>query len=425
MREIGVAVIGSGRIGTLRAQMAARHPAVRFLGVMDADLARAAALAAATGAQWHGSDAGPLIDHPAVDAVIVSTPEAQHVDPVLRALEAGKPVLVEKPIATTLADADRILDTVARTGGDLCVGYSRRFKECFLRSKEQLVQGRLGSITSAHARVYNSRAQAFAILRRDPTLTPVVDVLTYYVDLLLWFLEGNHPVEVVARSARGVFREAGYAADDATWAIVTMADGAVLNLGISYALPSRYPTLGQSDRVEILGREGTMIVDDDHHDHLLWSDRGIPHAYVEDHKVPFAFLGSNTAGDWALGEFWGPLANESRAWFDRLTTGRPWRWRKRHIPAPSSGCDARTRQAGYAGLIVLGRPAIPSTISSVSAAIVKVSGRPTARPRTIRRCTPGASNPRATRVPVATASWTIPKGTTATQSPWCSRLCSV
>jgi hypothetical protein len=101
-----------------------------------------------------------------------------------------------------------------------------------------------------------------------------------------------------------------------------MSNGAVINFGISYALPMRYPTLGQSDRVELLGREGTMIVDDDHLDHLIYSDLGVPHAYVPDHAVNMAFLGSNTAGDWALGEFWGPLANETRAWLDRLVTGR-------------------------------------------------------------------------------------------------------
>jgi hypothetical protein len=55
---------------------------------------------------------------------------------------------------------------------------------------------------------------------------------------------GRRPVEVIARGQSGIFKQAGYSADDVTWAIVTMDDGAVLSLGISYALPSRYPTLG-------------------------------------------------------------------------------------------------------------------------------------------------------------------------------------
>jgi predicted dehydrogenase len=321
--EIGLAVVGAGRIGTLRARLAAKHPSVRFLAISDQDPARAQALAEITGAQVHTGANDDVIAHPEVTAVVVSTPEGEHAAPVRRALELGKPVLVEKPIAMTLADADAILKTLKETGGDLHIGYSRRFKECFLRAKEQMIQGRLGRVVGGLARVYNSRAQAFAILKRDPHATPVVDVLTYYVDLMCWFLEGNKPVEVVARGQTGIFREAGYGAHDVTWAIVTFADGAVVNFGVSYALPARYPTLGQSDRVELLGAEGTMIIDDDHMDHLLYSDRGIPHAYVPDHAVNMAFLGSNTAGDWAVGDFWGPLGNETRAWLDHLVTGNP------------------------------------------------------------------------------------------------------
>lgn len=320
---LGLAVVGAGRIGTLRARLAGKHPAIGFLAISDRDPARAAALAEQTSADLHTASNEEVISHPRVTAVVVSTPEGEHAEPVCAALKLGKPVLVEKPLALTLADADRILATLGETRGDLRVGYSRRYKECYLRAKEQMLHGRLGRVVGGSARVYNSRAQAFAILKRDPHATPVVDVLTYYVDLMCWFLEGNAPVEVVARGQHGIFRDAGYGADDVTWAIVTFADGAVVNLGVSYALPARYPTLGQSDRVELLGTEGTMIVDDDHMDHLLFSEKGIPHAYVPDHAVNMAFLGSNTAGDWAVGDFWGPLGNETRAWLDHLATGAP------------------------------------------------------------------------------------------------------
>jgi predicted dehydrogenase len=321
--DIGIAVVGAGRIGTLRARLAAKHPAVSFLAISDRDPARARALAEAAGAQVASGSNEEVISHPAVTAVIVSTPEQQHTLPILQALERGKPVLVEKPIGFSLAEADKILDTLRTTKGTLRVGYSRRYKECFLRAKEQMLHGRLGRIVGGLARVYNSRAQTFAILERDPHATPVLDVLTYYVDLMCWFLEGNRPVEVVARGQHGIFRAAGYGADDVTWAIVTFADGAVVSFGISYALPAEYPTLGQSDRVELLGSEGTMIIDDDHMDHLLFSQKGIPHPYVPGHSVNMAFLGSNSAGDWAVGDFWGPLGNETRAWLDHLATGAP------------------------------------------------------------------------------------------------------
>ena len=246
---------------------------MRFLAVSDKEPASAKALAELAGADFYSANNDEVIAHPEVNAVFVSTPEGEHAAPVCRALELGKPVLVEKPMALSLNDAEAILKTLKRTGGTLRVGYSRRFKECFLRAKEQMVHGRLGKVSGGLARVYNSRAQTFAILKRDPHATPVLDVLTYYVDLMCWFLEGNRPVEVVARGQSGIFREAGYGAHDVTWAIVTFADGAVVNFGISYALPASYPTQGQSDRVELLGTEGTMIIDDDHMEHLLFSER--------------------------------------------------------------------------------------------------------------------------------------------------------
>ena len=323
-KQLGIAVIGAGRIGTLRARLAAKHPSVQFLAIADQDISKAKALAETCGADFYSADNDEVIARPEVTAVFVSTPEGEHAAPIKKALELGKPVLVEKPLALTLEDADDILATLQATGGKLNVGYSRRFKECYLRAKEQIIHERLGKIIGGTARVYNSRAQAFSILKRDPHATPVLDVLTYYVDLMCWFLDGtSKPVEVVARGQSGVFKAAGYSADDVTWAIITFSDGAVINLGISYALPARYPTLGQSDRLELLGLEGTMIIDDDHMDHILFSDRGIPHAYVPDHAVNMAFIGSNTAGEWAWGDFWGSLGNETRSWLDSLVTGSP------------------------------------------------------------------------------------------------------
>ncbi len=321
-KQIGLAIVGAGRIGGLRAKLAAAHPAVNFIVVTDVDRAAAQKLADTVGAQFSSTDNNAAIERPEVNAVIVSTPEGEHVSPVLKAIELGKPVLVEKPLALNLQDADRIV-AAAKAKANVRVGYSRRYKDRYLLAKEQIVQGRVGNITGAAARVYNSRSQALAILKRNPHATPVVDALTYYVDLMNWLLEGNAPVEVFARGQKGVLKEAGHNVDDVNWAILTYADGAVVNLGISYALPEKYPALGHAARVEILGTEGVIILDDDHTDQLMYSNQGVPHVYLPDHNVNMVFLSSGTPGDWALGDFWGPIANETRAWLDHLATGRP------------------------------------------------------------------------------------------------------
>ena len=322
-KDLGIAIVGAGRIGALRAQLAAAHPAVRFIAIADVDASRARDLAQKVGAAFHCGDNLQAISRPEVDAVIVATSEGEHTAPVLQALERGKAVLVEKPIALDLAGADRILAEAARRNADLRVGYSRRYKERYLIAKEQVLQGRVGRIVGAAARVFNSRAQALAMLRRNPGATPVVDALTYYVDLVNWLLEGAQVSEVFARGQMGVLKAAGYDTHDVSWAILTYGDGAVANLGVSYALPKKYPSLGHAARVEVLGTDGVMILDDDHTDQLMYTDRGMPHVYLPDHAVNMVFLQSGTPGDWALGEFWGPIANETRAWLDHLATGRP------------------------------------------------------------------------------------------------------
>jgi predicted dehydrogenase len=322
-RQLGIAVVGAGRIGGLRARLAAGYPAVNFIAVADADPARARKVAQEIGAQFHSGDNLAAISRPEVDAVIVATSEGEHVEPVMQALDRGKAVLVEKPLALTLAEADRIVAEVEKRKANLHVGYSRRYKDRYLIAKEQVIQGRVGRIVGASARVYNSRSQAFAMLERNPGATPVVDALTYYVDLVNWLLGGAQVTEVFARGQKGVLEAAGHDTDDVNWAILGYSDGTVASLGVSYALPEKYPALGHAARVEVLGTEGVMILDDDHTDQLMYSEKGVPHVYLPDHSVNMVFLQSGTPGDWALGEFWGPIANETRAWLDHLALGKP------------------------------------------------------------------------------------------------------
>lgn len=323
MNPVGLAVIGSGRIGTLRARLAAAHPAVRFIAVSDEDPAKARDLAGKVDAQFHTADNDAAISHPEVNAVIVSTSEGEHVEPMIKAIELGKRVLVEKPLALTLADADRLIEAIEKSGADVRVGYSRRYKDRYLIAREQIVQGRIGTPVGGAARVFNSRSQALAMMQRNPHATPVVDALTYYVDLMSWLFGGKRLAEVYARGQMGVLQKAGHEVPDVSYAILTYDDGTVVNLGVSYALPEKYPALGHAARVEVLGTEGVMILDDDHTDQLMYSEKGIPHVYLPDHTVNMVFLQSGTPGDWALGEFYGPIANETRAWLDYLCMGRP------------------------------------------------------------------------------------------------------
>ena len=126
--KIGLGIVGSGRIGTLRARLAAGHSAVGSISVSDLDPANAAKLAALVGGRSHGADNLAVIDDPDVTAVIVSTSEGEHMAPMLAAIERGKPVLVEKPIALTVREADQVLEALAKpaaTCGSATAGATR------------------------------------------------------------------------------------------------------------------------------------------------------------------------------------------------------------------------------------------------------------------------------------------------------------
>jgi predicted dehydrogenase len=310
-------------MGEIRSHIVATHPSVQFVACSDREPARAAALAARIGAKAHAASNLDAIARPEVNAVIVSTSEHDHAEPVIEALRFGKPVLCEKPIGLSLAAADRVLDAINRGAADVHYGYSRRFRHRYLRAKEQVAQGRLGKIVGGHGRAYNLRAQGRQAQARAPGLSPVVYSLTYYVDLLCWMLAGNPVVEVTARGhgldhvARGIVRH------DLTWATLTHADGAVVNLGICYTLPEAYPSRGLSSRLELIGTDGVIILDGDHTDQIMYSEQGMPHVHLPNQDANLVFLGSSAPGSWALGEFWGPVADETRSWLDHLVTGRP------------------------------------------------------------------------------------------------------
>jgi hypothetical protein len=96
---LGIGVIGCGSIGSLRAEIASRHPSIRHLAVCDVLEERARAVADFTGAEACYRDHLELVNDEKVDGVIVASTEDAHVAPTLAAIQAGKPVLVEKPLA--------------------------------------------------------------------------------------------------------------------------------------------------------------------------------------------------------------------------------------------------------------------------------------------------------------------------------------
>jgi predicted dehydrogenase len=124
MKRIRIAVIGVGHLGQHHARLLAAMPQVDLVAVVDTDPQRGAEIAAKCGTAAH-TDASTLVGN--VDAAIIATPTTSHVEMALPFIEAGAAVLVEKPLAASVAEADRLVEAAAARGGLLAAGHTERF----------------------------------------------------------------------------------------------------------------------------------------------------------------------------------------------------------------------------------------------------------------------------------------------------------
>jgi predicted dehydrogenase len=320
-KDIGIGVVGTGKIGYQRARLAGQHPAVDFLAVMDSDHPKAMSAAEDLAADLVADSVAELAHHERVDAIIISTSEPNHTEPALAAIAAGKPVLIEKPLALTLSDADQIVAAAHSSEADTRVGYSMRYLQKYSVGWDNVASGKVGEVVGMAARVYSSRVLGLTILNRSQHATPVIDILTYLVDVACWYLAPQLPVEVVARGHGTLFRQHGFDVDDVAWSMVRFSDGTVVDLGVCYTLPTSFPTTGQSIRLEVFGTKGALLIDDDHRDQMLSTEEGYRNQYAPSQELNFAFLGSRSTGEWVGETMFGRLANETRAWVDHVATG--------------------------------------------------------------------------------------------------------
>lgn len=324
---IGLAIVGCGPIGRIRAELAHDYLGVGWLGVCDIkeDLARQ--LARDTGADFWTTDADMLLARPEVNAAVIATNESAHVAPVMKAVEMGHRLFIEKPLAVDARDSAEVADAIEAAGVDAVMGYTQRFRRRFLVAKQKLLSGEIGDVTAVTARAMLNRQIAEMCLARSnrhDTTTPVVISGTHILDMCLWLLEGRKPVSVYAHSTDRIFGAAG--SKDTTFAIITFDDGTMLSLNHSWAAPKVWPGGVYGMQIGIMGEIGVIDIEDMHRDLVLASEKPQGAGYKKDDAAAIArhvdFLGSIPFGEHAVGQVWGPVREETNAWFQRLYVGQ-------------------------------------------------------------------------------------------------------
>jgi myo-inositol 2-dehydrogenase / D-chiro-inositol 1-dehydrogenase len=249
--QLRFGLIGTGWIGRFHAETLARRlPDATLVAVDDPNLEAAQAI----GAPRAYADPYALIADPQVQAVAISSPAATHTDLVVAAAQAGKHVFCEKPMALTLADADRAIAAAADAGVALQVGFNRRFATDFAAAHDAIVAGKIGT------------PQLLRSLTRDPGISAEVaarvkpwtifnETLIHDFDTLCWLNPGTRVTEVYAQAAALIhpqYADAGYL--DTSVVQLRFDNGA-----FAVAEASFQAVYGYDVRGEVFGSDGVLL----------------------------------------------------------------------------------------------------------------------------------------------------------------------
>ena len=258
--KVRFALIGAGVIGDVHARALTQLDIADLVVIADLDESKAAIVAQKYGVEEATIDVENLLRRGDIDAVTICTPSGVHADLAVAALNAGKHVVVEKPIDVSLEAADRIVAAEKTSGKIVAVISQHRFDKSTEKVTQAVRDGNLGRITSAIVSHAWWRGQSYydsgdwrgtwAIDGGGATMNQTVHTIDLMVSIL------GVPVEVFAYTA--CLAHERIEVEDAAVAVVKFDSGA---LGIIHATTAAYPGLDASLR--IFGSKGSAVIADD------------------------------------------------------------------------------------------------------------------------------------------------------------------
>ena len=259
MSKIGFGVIGTGIVGgAWHAQVYHHMPRAELIAVCDLNEERARQIAERYGAPHVYTDYRELLSRDDIAAVSIATPDFAHREIAVAAAQAGKHILVEKPLATTVADAEAILEAADANGVKLMVDFHNRVNPAFVTAKQSVAAGELGALKYIYARLSNTTFVPTQMLPWAGKSSALWFLASHTLDLACWLLE-DAPRRVYAVSRAGLLHSRGVSAPDFHVAIVEFAGGAVVTLENSWILPETEPNVFNM-KLELLGSAGSMYI---------------------------------------------------------------------------------------------------------------------------------------------------------------------
>ena len=228
MSRMPVGVIGAGLIGRMHIDRALKHADVELVGIAD-PAPEAEVLARGIGVPWF-ADYGRMIEVAQPRGVVVATPNITHARIAIDCIERGVGVIVEKPIADNLDDAQAICDASVRGGVPALVGHHRRYNPIGRRAKEIVSSGKLGTPVCATVLCTWLKPNDYfnVAWRRERGGGPVLINLIHDIDLLRFLFGEIESVQAIVSS--GV---RGFAVEDTSAVICRFRNGALGTITVS------------------------------------------------------------------------------------------------------------------------------------------------------------------------------------------------
>lgn len=257
-----IGVIGAGTFGSRHITAYDRHPEVELGGILDLDrdLAESAAARCATPPPVF-TDLDEFLAIDGLEAVSVVTPDHLHRDVAVAVANAGKHLLVEKPLATTVEDARAIVEAAEANGVTLMVDFHNRVNPPFVAAKEAVRDGRVGRVEYVYSRLSNTLAVASGI-RWASASSSLWFLASHMVDIAQW-VAGDAIVRVTAKTVSGTLEDRGITTPDVFVILAEFASGAIGTFEHAWILPDSHAT-AKDLKFELLGSEGSVLIDGSH-----------------------------------------------------------------------------------------------------------------------------------------------------------------
>jgi len=256
---VKLGIIGCGKAGTNFALGLRNCADARITAAASRTQASAVKLAdLVEDCAWH-TDYRRLLDDDNVDGVIVATPDKTHCEIVCAAAEAGKHVLCEKPLCTTVADADRMITACRDAGVHLMVGFTERYAATYRDAKGRIDSGEIGEPKMILARRCHPKhiVRGRDWLNDDETGGVLNYAGTHNIDLICWLM-GAKVRRVYAEMGKLVLEGQNFT--DSAVMTLLFENGAIATLYESFGYPASYPH-GVDRSIEVLGTTGVIVVD--------------------------------------------------------------------------------------------------------------------------------------------------------------------